>query len=376
MKVLALVTDAYGGVGGIARYNRDLFAALARCDADARVTVLPRVGSADGGALPPGVRQLVPQASKLMYVCAALRVAMAQGPFDAMFCGHLRMVTLAAAIARLCGIPLWVQLHGVEAWEPMAPLRRRAVARASLVTAVSRHTRRRFLTAMGLDPARVRILPNTVDAIFGPGPKPAQLLDRHGLRGRKVLLTVGRLAADERGKGHDKVIRALPSLVTQCPEIIYLVVGTGGDAMRLERLAQLLGVDRHVVFVGEVSPGEIADYYRLADVFVMPSRQEGFGIVFLEAAASGVRLVGGSRDGSTDALADGTIGVAIDPNDQDGLVRAIVQALAGGGPGPAGVERFRFENFARHVRDLTQSHLSRPKSVQGWTQRKAGHVGA
>src|SRR5205823_4389736 len=104
----------------------------------------------------------------------------------------------------------------------------------------------------------------------------------------------------------------------------------------------------------------LADYYRLADIFVMPSTQEGFGIVFLEAAAAGLKLVGGNRDGSIDALADGVIGLAIDPSDPQELVRAIRQALTAGAPNPTQVRRYRFDNFAGLVADLTQTHLLRP----------------
>jgi phosphatidylinositol alpha-1,6-mannosyltransferase len=359
MNILALMTDAFGSLGGIAQYNRDLVAALARCPDANRVVVLPRFGTAEADALPAGVRQLAPRGDKLAYSLAAVRVALTQGPFDAVFCGHLYMGPLAAVIARILRVPLWLQLHGREAWEPMDRWQRWAAERASLVTAVSRHTRRRFLSFTGVDPARVRVLPNTVDAGFAPGPKPVRLLDRHGLHGKKILLTVGRLAPDERDKGHDKVIEALPAIVATCPDLVYLVAGTGGDRARLETVARQRGVVRHVLFAGKVDPVELADYYRLADVFVMPSTQEGFGIVFLEAAASGLRLIGGNRDGSTDALADGAIGTAVDPDSRDELVRAVIRALAGEGPDSAGVERFRFESFARLACELTDSHLLR-----------------
>jgi phosphatidylinositol alpha-1,6-mannosyltransferase len=359
VNVLALVTDGFGGQGGIARYNCDLATAVAQCGGG-RVVVMPRQGKAPSAALPAGGRQLAAPATKPGYVLAAARAAVSGGPFDAIFCGHLHLAPLAAIIAGLLRLPLWLQLHGAEAWEPLTRSRLWAARRATLITSVSRHTRRRFLQLTGIDPSRVRVLPNTVGGGFTPGPKPDHLLDRHDLRGKKILLTVGRLAADERRKGHDKVIRALPELIAAHPDLVYLVVGEGDDRPRLEELARQLGLEPRVLFVGEAEGAELADYYRLADVFVMPSTQEGFGIVFLEAAAVGLKLVGGNSDGSVDALADGAIGLAIDAADPQELVRAIRDALSGGGPDPAQVGRYRFDNFAKLVGDLTNTHLLRP----------------
>jgi phosphatidyl-myo-inositol dimannoside synthase len=214
-----------------------------------------------------------------------------------------------------------------------------------------------------IDPRRVRVLPNTVDARFAPGPKPDYLLDRHRLRGKKVLLTVGRLAADERRKGYDKVINALPGIAGIHPDLVYLVAGEGDDRARLEGLARQLDVQDRVLFVGLVDTSELADYYRLADVFVMPSTQEGFGIVFLEAASSGLKLIGGNSDGSADALADGAVGFIIDAESPDELLRAITQALAGAGPDPAQVRRFAFDNFAGQVCDLIGAQLAPAKRI-------------
>jgi phosphatidyl-myo-inositol dimannoside synthase len=357
--LLALITDGFGASGGIASYNRHLLTALAQCDSEMRIIVLPRHGGACSCGQPVGVQQLAPRRSKLGFAATALRLALSGRRFDAIFCGHLHLAPLAAVVARLCGAPLWLQLHGVEAWNPIARWHRRAAERAALITAVSRYTRQRFLRLGRIDPLRVRILPNAVGQSFTPGPKPEYLLDRHALRGRRVLLTVGRLAGDEQGKGHDRVIRALPEVIARCPDALYLVVGGGGDRQRLEALAQQIGMQDHIRFVGMAPPGELADYYRLADAFVMPSIQEGFGIVFIEAAACGLRPIGGNRDGSADALADGAIGLTIDPHSPEQLVQAIMQALAGCGPDPAEVERYRFENFARQVRELADRDLRR-----------------
>jgi phosphatidylinositol alpha-1,6-mannosyltransferase len=359
--MLALVTDAFDGVGGIAQYNRDILCALTRCAGSSRIIVLPRQGSADRSGLPPGVRQLQPKRGKLIYALAAFHAALTEGPFEAVFCGHLHMASLGAAIARMLGVPLWLQLHGLEAWEGLAYTQHWAVRRAALITVVSRYTRRRFLRRADVDPSRVRVLPNTVEGSFGPGPKPDYLLDRYGLRGRKVLLTVARLAGDERRKGHDKVIEALPAMIASRPSLVYLVAGKGDDRARLEALARQVGVADNVLFIGMVAPDELADHYRLADAFVMPSVQEGFGIVFLEAAACGIKPIGGNRDGSVDALADGAVGIAIDPANSAELVRAVAAVLAGHGPDPVvQVRRFCFGNFAGLVCDLAHTHLLEP----------------
>jgi phosphatidylinositol alpha-1,6-mannosyltransferase len=357
MNTLALVTDAFGSSGGIAQYNRDLIKALAEIPGAGRIIVLPRLGEGNGAALPPSVRQLKARGNRLSYSLAALHAAATLGPFDFVFCGHLHLSPLAAVLASGLGVPLWLQLHGCEAWDHMRRAERWSAERATLITSVSRYTRRRFLSLAGVDPACVRVLPNTVDGGFSPGVKSDVLLDRFCLRGKRVLLTVSRLDPNERRKGHDRVIKALPAIVTAVPNVVYLIAGHGADRARLEALAQSLGVADNVVFAGQIAPDELPQLYRLADLFVMPSAQEGFGIVFLEAAASGLRSIGGNADGSIDALADGSIGTAIDPNDSEALVRAIKDGFEGGGPDPSGVGRFRFENFAGYVGDLVTGHL-------------------
>lgn len=354
--VLALITDGFGGNGGIAQYNRDLIKALTLCPGIERVVVLPRLGEAGAAALPAGVRQLKPRRNAAVYSLAAINVALTRGPFAAVFCGHLHLAPLARVLASLLGVPLWLQLHGWEAWRVPRRSEQRAAEHASLITAVSRTTRTRFLAVCGADPACVRVLPPTVEQCFGRGARSEELAARYGLHGKRVLLTVGRLNPEERYKGHDLVIRALPKMIAAFPDVVYLIVGGGDDKARLEALAREVAVADHVVFVGRVSADELPQLYRLADVFVMPSTQEGFGIVFLEAVASGLRVIGGNADGSADALADGAIGTLIDPADTAALVSAVTAALDGGAE-PADVARFRFGNFARHVRDLTKDHL-------------------
>src|SRR5438128_1863182 len=108
LRVLALVTDAFGGHGGIAQYNRDFLTALAACDSVADVIVLPRMTVTPPETLPVGVRQLRFVEGRLAYSLAAFRAARATSLIDLVFCGHLFMAPVAAAIARLQRIPLWI----------------------------------------------------------------------------------------------------------------------------------------------------------------------------------------------------------------------------------------------------------------------------
>ena len=123
-----------------------------------------------------------------------------------------------------------------------------------------------------------------------------------------MLLTVGRMDAREGYKGHDRVIAALPQLLAAGHDIVYVVVGEGDDRARLQNLADERGVAERVRFVGVLGQDVLVDAYRMADLFVMPSSGEGFGIAFLEAMACGTPALGLAAGGAVDALADGEFG--------------------------------------------------------------------
>ncbi len=308
MRILALVTDAFGGEGGIAQSNRDLLTAFAAADSMDEIIVLPRFQKHTGTILPSKITQQLACSHEILYSLNALMTFLIRGPFDLVFCGHLYMTPLAAVLSCVKRTTFWVHIHGIEAWQAPSRLVRWAVEKACLVTAVSRYTRRKFLNWVDFRPDKTRVLPDTVDDRFRPGPKPEFLIKRYGLEDKKVLLTVGRLSASERYKGQDKVITLLPELIKEHPALVYVIAGDGDDRPRLESLALQLGVKDYVRFAGRVDHEELPDFYRLADLFVMPSIGEGFGIVFLEAMACGIPAIGLDADGSTDPLQEGIVG--------------------------------------------------------------------
>lgn len=352
LRILALVTDAYGAGGGIAQYNRDLLAALSASDNVGEVTVLPRNGQADSLVLPAKIKQAASVSGKVGFALKALKSAIPNKNFDVIFCGHLYMAPLAALVSKVTGVPLWLQIHGIEAWQRPTLVQRWAAEQAQLVTAVSRHTRRLFLGWANCKPEAVKVLPNTVEERFSPGHKPDTLMDRYQLRGKRVLLTVSRLAATERYKGHDRVIQAVAELRASHPEIVYVVAGDGDDRPRLEQLARELGVEEQVRFIGYVPDSELPDLYRSANVFVMPSTGEGYGIVFLQALASGIPVIGGDSDGSRDPLRDGLYGRLVAAEEVSAISAAIDELLHSPKPVDTVGNAFDRGSFAKQVAGL------------------------
>jgi phosphatidylinositol alpha-1,6-mannosyltransferase len=162
-------------------------------------------------------------------------------------------------------------------------------------------------------------------------PRAEYLVERYGLAGRRVLLTVGRLYAR---KGVDKVIEALPQTLQHIPDLVYLVVGEGTYRSTLEALVADHQVADHVIFAGSVPDHELNAHYSIADAFIMANRElpdgdtEGFGLVFLEANACGVPVVAGCAGGSTDAVTDRVNGLVIDGTSVAEIVTAVASLFS------------------------------------------------
>src|SRR5947208_10313669 len=255
MKLLVLLTDAFGGRGGIAKFNRDLLNALCAYPKTTEVTALPRTITEDPGVLPDRLIYLT-QASrgKAAYVYHLGQLLARRKTFDAILCGHLHLLPLAALAASRYQAPLTLIVHGIEAWQkPRVLGLQRSLPSVNAFVSVSRLTKQRFLEWAPLSEEQGHIIPDCVDlSKFGPGPKPAGLLERYGLSGRRIIMTLGRLSAAERYKGIDEVLALMPSLVQEMPDLVYLIVGDGDDRARLESKTASLGVERHVVFAGYI----------------------------------------------------------------------------------------------------------------------------
>lgn len=373
LHALMLVTDAFGGFGGIATYGRDFIAALCADPRLAEVVAVPRLMPRAPGVLPEKFSMITDGlGGKWAYIRAVLRVALqlrrrVRRREMIIFCGHINLLPIAALAKIICGGSLHLLVYGIDAWKPLRdPAVRAALRMIDSFIAISQVTKQRFQHWTGLRSDQGMILPCAIEMdAFTAGPAPAELCARYGLQNSTVLMTLGRLASVERYKGFDEVIELLPRLHERFPEIAYLICGDGPDRARLVAKAQSLGCDvsvvgedhRHeepqagrgarVVFAGEVTEREKANHYRLADLYVMPSYGEGFGIVYLEAMACGLPVIGSKADGSREPLREGRLGQLVDPRDPEQIFQAITEALHRAANGAPAVDRAEVEYFSQ-----------------------------
>jgi asparagine synthase (glutamine-hydrolysing) len=348
-RILLVLPQVYGSTGGIQTYNQGLLRGITEAFPRAEIHVAslndgPIVqstgvtGSIHFSGAGPRDSTFFRGRLLISTVGAALRARP-----DVIVTGHINILPFTSVVGTVLGVPNMLVAHGIEAWAP--PWGLRALAqRVTRVLAVSHYTADR-MRDWGVPEERIGILPNMVDGdVFRP-------VRRNAGAHVHTLLTVARLEASERYKGIDKVMEALRGAADRRP-VRYVVAGTGNDLPRLRAHAAACGVSDLVEFCGFVPESELPALYSAADVFIMPSKKEGFGIVFVEALACGTQVIAGNQDGATDALMNGRWGRLVDPDDVDQIRAAIVDSALPTPDRKDLLDTYGFEPFRHRVREM------------------------
>ncbi|SFG93013.1 glycosyltransferase family 4 protein [Pedobacter insulae] len=223
--------------------------------------------------------------------------------------------------------------HGIEVWRPLSSWKKKFLHHHVEIWAVSSYTASKLVEMHQLEPSKIKVLNNGLDPLFELPhlfEKPLSLLKRYNINeNQPTLFTLTRLSSQETYKGYDRVIMAIPNLLKKFPTLHYFLAGKADKAerKRVEDLIEQLNLKANVTLIGFVKDEELLDHYQLGDIFIMPSTMEGFGIVFIEAAACGAQIIGGNKDGSVDALLNGKMGTLIDPSNSDEMTVAIENNL-------------------------------------------------
>ncbi|MDF2773159.1 MAG: glycosyl transferase family 1 [Geminicoccaceae bacterium] len=261
---------------------------------------------------------------------------------DWMLFTHVGIARAQLRVPKQWRRPYGVMLHGIEAWSATLDAERKAALREARVRiAISPHTARRAAAAHpGLPPIETCLLALLPEAEH-PDRIPADVRVDFGPH---AVVIVGRMSASERYKGHDQLLLAWPRVLADVPDATLVMVGRGDDVERLRAKGAVLGLGRSVHFTGFVPDPALRALLRHSAVFAMPSRGEGFGLVYLQAMRAGVPCLGSRDDAAADVIVDGETGLLVPHQDPDAIAGALVRLLTDDGMrrrmGEAGRRRF------------------------------------
>jgi len=253
---------------------------------------------------------------------------------DVVILSHINLLLIGWLIKKIAPHTKIILLaHGIEIWYPLNEYKRKMLHYCDKILAVSHFTRNKVIEVHDLPKEKCLVLNNCLDP-FLPLPslhkKNEALLNKYGFSDTdKILMTLTRMSSKERYKGYDKVFEAIAILKIKYPHLKYLIAGSYDEREKefIDNLINKLGIQNRVVMPGYIEEEELEDHFALSDMYVMPSRKEGFGIVFIEAMYYGLPVIAGNIDGSADALLDGELGQLVDPGNVEKIATAIANVV-------------------------------------------------
>ncbi len=391
MNHLFVTQDYAPDLGGMARRHVELCRRFADGDATIEVSTISAKGAdAFDSSEPYKINRQPFPFSRAKVFTNQLRwgrwlSSRAEKDIDVLHCGNIRPVGYAVLLAHLRRrVPYLVYVNGGDLLKEQAGItasaRKRFGARHILGAASGIVATSAWVAGLVADVMRQlgigRIPPigtfglGTDPDFFHPGRDTGKLRAKWAVGDAPLLLTVARLIPH---KGQDVVLRALAALKVEFPTLRYAMIGTGPDELRLRTLAEDLKVSDRVIFAGSVSDDEVAEAYATSTVYLGLSRldrgidAEGFGISFLEAAASGVPIIAGDSGGVRSAVRDGESGIIVQPQDVNAVAGALRMYLSDadrrastGKIGRSLVETYyNWDRVARDTRNFTNEVVER-----------------
>ena len=349
--IIVLATE-FGAPGGIQAVTRDVIAALAA--GPAPLSVVSLLDPPDARSrLPPNVRVSAASGGRLRFCLAAFNASLHVNRRTLVVAMHAHVAPLALPmVAR--GATLTIFLYGAEIWRPLGRFELAACRHAARLVAISAYTARQFQAANPRLDRPIHVCHLSVRAETEAPSTNAEA--RRPDRATGFALLVGRMSAEERYKGHDLLIDLWPRIRRAAPQAVLVVAGEGDDRPRLEQKARAAGLGTAVRFVGAVSDAALGRLYEDSAFFLMPSRGEGFGLVFLESMRASRACIGGVG-AAAEVIEHGVSGFVVDPDRPDEVESAIVRLFTDPAlrqrMGRAGRERylrqFTFEQFQQRL---------------------------
>jgi glycosyltransferase involved in cell wall biosynthesis len=316
MKILFVASNLQA-LGGIQAYNRKLLKVMEELKVNVKIVEAKSTS----------------RISKAVLLVNSFLGMLFFGP-DIVMLTNLNYGPLGLFAKKFFKKPFTIAVYGVEVQNIKNQTQLAALKEAKFIIKLFEETARNVLRQIPEAKDKILTIPNSVDGKrFYIKEKRADLLQKFGLRDKKIILTIGRMSQlDGDNKGYKRVIKALPEVLKKVPNAVYLLAGTGDDLPNVQKLIKELNLESKVIMPGPVKEEEMADFYNLADVFILPSKNEGFpAIVLLEALACGTPVLGGAQPGVKESF-DGKYGVIVEPDDVGQIADGLIGILSGNVP--------------------------------------------
>jgi len=254
--------------------------------------------------------------------------------FKTVLVSHINLIIIGVFIKVIRRKTQVIMLaHGIEVWRKMPRWKQWFIQKHVKIWSVSNYTAQILEYKHHINRASIEVLNNALDPFFSiphQFEKPQHLLERYRLhKNQPILLSITRLSKHETEKGYNKIIELFPQLINEFPNLHYFLCGKSDveEKYRLEQLIEKEKLQQHISLIDFIPDQELVAHYLLADTFILPSKKEGFGLVFIEAAVCGCKIISGNIDGSTDAMLNGELGRMVNPDKPEEIKEAIIKSL-------------------------------------------------
>lgn len=243
--------------------------------------------------------------------------------------GHINLYPLGLLL-KTFGKNVILITHGIEVWHNFTFFKKILLLKSNMVFCVSDFTKNKILNNINIDSEKIRIVHNTIDPFFNTNVNKSirrNIKTKYSIKpSTKVLLTVSRMRYWDREKGYERVLKIIPKLKSTFDDLKYFLIGPADndEILRISKLADDLNISSNFHILTDVSEKELPGFYDVADLFIMPSKKEGFGIAYLESLACGTPVLAGNKDGSLEPLMNGKLGFLTDPDDIDEITKKII----------------------------------------------------
>lgn len=337
MIILFVYLKSFKGIGGIENYTKTFINALQESErlSDAQIRVISLHDDKPDLRYTGKAEFKSHNGNRTSFIIDVIKSSTRA---DVIIFGHINLSSIGLLVKLLNrNVKMAIIIFGLEAWRYDGVISNLFFKLCYRIISISEYTKNKFIEIHKCNPDKFELLPPCLDPYTSEHNhtilSDSEIISRYGVDNKSpVLISVCRLYSSEKYKGYDNVIRSIVKLRNKYNDIKYLIVGRYDEKeySRIMRLIEEHDLAKHITLTGYVTQKELTQLYRLSDIFVMPSRGEGFGIVFIEALSYGLPVIAGNRDASVETLKGGKLGMLVDPDSVNEISDAIETMLVSG----------------------------------------------